>query len=327
MLFISAFTMELSLTVKSGIPISEGLSMLAEDEKDGRRKVLLSDMAAECEGGAMLWEAVAHTGAFDDYMTAMLHIGEETGRLEVTLSALSNYYDSRYHIVRSLRSAILYPAILTVLMLAVVAILITQVVPAFNEVAAEIGVTLSPVSRVLADIGGALGKNVALFIIITLAVCAAAILLIRRLYERSGLGLRVASAKFSAAFELIIKSGMDAGEQIDELILLTDNKIMRGRVKRFGELLGGGASLDEAAEKSGVLGSVYSRMLSVGVKTGALDTAVEEINRRCEDSVNAEIEDAVSRIEPTLIIIFSLTVGFVLLSVMLPMLNIMTAMG
>lgn len=150
---LAIFCQELYQLVQSGLPIADGLNMLLEDETDRRTKAWLAPLCAHAEEGMPLAQAMRQTEAFPDYMTDMVALAEQTGRLQDVLPALSAHYTRQDRMIDDVRRAFAVPIALFCVMLAVVFLLITQVLPVFSRVFAQIGVQMSPVAARLMHIG------------------------------------------------------------------------------------------------------------------------------------------------------------------------------
>lgn len=150
---LAIFCQELYQLVQSGLPIADGLNMLLEDETDRRTKAWLAPLYAHAEEGMPLAQAMRQTEAFPDYMTDMVALAEQTGRLQDVLPALSAHYTRQDRMIDDVRRAFAVPIALFCVMLAVVFLLITQVLPVFSRVFAQIGVQMSPVAARLMHIG------------------------------------------------------------------------------------------------------------------------------------------------------------------------------
>lgn len=150
---LAIFCQELYQLVQSGLPIADGLNMLLEDETDRRTKAWLVPLCAHAEEGMPLAQAMRQTEAFPDYMTDMVALAGQTGRLQDVLPALSAHYTRQDRMIDDVRRAFAIPIALFCVMLAVVFLLITQVLPVFSRVFAQIGVQMSPVAARLMHIG------------------------------------------------------------------------------------------------------------------------------------------------------------------------------
>ena len=176
---LAIFCQELYQLVQSGLPIADGLNMLLEDETDRRTKAWLAPLCAHAEEGMPLAQAMRQTEAFPDYMTDMVALAEQTGRLQDVLPALSAHYTRQDRMIDDVRRAFAVPIALFCVMLAVVFLLITQVLPVFSRVFAQIGVQMSPMAARLMHIGQVLsGAGLGIAIVLGVVVVLALIVLL-----------------------------------------------------------------------------------------------------------------------------------------------------
>ena len=339
--YLSSLCLELSLLLDAGITLGDGLYLMLADDKDKKSRQILQGLADTVNENMPLSGALQAVDLFPDYMVHMVELGEKTGRLSQTLRSLSEYYDAQERLYVAIRNAFLYPGLLFLMMLAVVVILLTFVLPIFEDVFHQLGLELSPFAAVLRDIGASL-IEISLFFAVLGGVLLLfiALLLIfpglrsniarayRNLRGEHGLPAKMALARFSNALAMAVKSGLPISEGFKLAATLSVNSTWLENKYRLGNaFLMEGKSLAEALNAAAIFPATYSRMLSLGVKSGSADTVLSEIARRSEKNLNDTLEALLGRIEPTLVILTSLMVGAILLSVMLPLLNIMSVLG
>jgi len=226
-------------------------------------------------------------------------------------------------------------------MIVVVLILIVQVLPIFNDVFSRLGTQMSPLAISLMRFGGWLG-DASIFIAAVFGVIFILVILtwrvskIRKSLSRGfsdrwgnhGIFGKIASSRFVFAMTLAMASGLDTAEAIDIAASVSGgSRAVDEKHKLCVNLLDSGSSLSEALSGAGILSLQDSKMLSIGSRSGKADLAMAEIARRSDLYVRDSIDRIVGRIEPTLVIISSAIVGVILLSVILPLMGIMTAMG
>ena len=156
--YLPVFCRELYQLVRSGIPIAEGLAMLREDETDRDTRSWLDALCRSTEEGTPLSAALRETEAFPAYMTDMVALAEETGRLEDTLLSLQRHYDRQLRMAADIRGAVTVPVTLFAVMVAVVVLLVTQVLPVFDRVFAQLGVRMGAVATGMMNAGAVLAK-------------------------------------------------------------------------------------------------------------------------------------------------------------------------
>lgn len=339
--YLSIFCTELSMLLQSGMMLSNGILMLQDDERDKDGKAVLQSILDTLDRSEPLSAALRSSGFFPSYMVHTVEVGEKTGRLVETLKALSEHYDRLDRLAESVKSAVLYPAILLVMMIAVVMVLIIQVLPIFNDVFGRLGVQMSSLATGLMRFGGWFGDTAiviaavlgVIFVIILTAWLVPGIRAgIKKVFmDRwggSGILGRTAFSHFTSAMTLAMSSGLDTEEAIKLAASISGgSKAVDKRYEKCIELLRSGQTLADAMRDAGILSARNSRMLSLGSHSGMTDAAMQDIARRSDRAVQDEINRLVGRVEPALVIITSVIVGVILLSVMLPLMGIMTSIG
>ena len=340
-MYMSALCLEMSMLLQAGITINDGIMMMIDDEPDKDGKEVLKNLYNNLELGTPLSVAMRNGKYFPPYMISMVEIGERTGRLTETLKALSEHYERQERLWLAVKNATLYPAVLLAMMIAVVMILIVQVLPIFNDVFNRMGAQMSPLAVQLMQFGawfrGAAVAVAAVFCgIFTLVFLAWAVPSIRNglvkffkdTWGSKGVFGRAASSQFVSSMALATSSGLAVEDSVRMAASLNgDFKALNERYEKCMSLLNSGSSLSAAMKDTGILSARDSRLLSLGDRSGMSDTAMLEIARMSDRAVQDEIANIVGRIEPTLVIITSVIVGIILLSVMLPLIGIMTSIG
>lgn len=334
------FCRGLSLQLHAGITLADGIYLLAEDEQ-GRVKAILQQMGKHLDRGAELTEVLKEAGCFPDYVCGTVKIGQQTGKLEQTLASLGNFYEQRSRTRRQIKNAVSYPSMVFVLMLVVVTVLLVKVLPVFDGVYASLGSRLTGVAAGLLYLGQLLEKAMpVLLAALTLGVVFSLAFWkisafrekiggwYRRTFGDRGIGRKFNNARFAQAVAMSLSSGLT----LDEAMELAENllKDIPGAARRCrlcAEELEKDAALPDAMREAQLLPPAESRMLAVGLRGGSGDRVMEEIAQRLHTQAEEALEDTVSRIEPAMVLVASLLVGLILLSVMLPLMNIMTTIG
>lgn len=332
---IAGLSLELSLLLHAGVGTGEALSLLAE-EWGGEA---LAVLAERVEAGAALSAALRESGAFPAYVCGLVETGERTGRTEQALAALSRYYEGRMRLGRQLKKAVLYPAVMLGLMLVVIGVLLVKVLPIFDSVYATLGSRLSGAAGGLLALGRWLERSMpALWTILALLAVAAAACAVcepvravllavwhRRFGDR-GVSRKLNDARLAQALAM----GMAGGLPLEETLELCEGLLeggARARCQECRRRLEGGERLSGALSGSGLLPPRSCRLLELGQRGGAGDRAMEKIAGDLMEEGEEALEAVAGRVEPALVLVCSLLVGLILLSVMLPLMNIMAAIG
>lgn len=326
------------MLLHTGIGVGDALSMLSGE--DGYRD-LLDGMARRADEGEPLSQCLREGGRIPAYVCGLVEVGEETGRTEEALAALSRYYERRARLDRQVRSALLYPAVMLVLMLLVIAVLLVRVLPIFDDVYASLGGRLTGVAGGLLALGRGLDAAMpALWAALALAVVffgafagvesfrGRVLALWRRGRGDRGVSRRMNNARLAQAMAMGMASGLPLERSMElAASLMEDVPPARARCEDCRARLEGGASLSAAMGESGLLPAGACRLLEIGQRGGTADAAMDKIARDLSEDGEAALEELVSRVEPSLVLVCSVLVGVILLSVMLPLMHIMSAIG
>lgn len=334
---IAKICRELALLLRAGVPLGSGLELMRAETGEN----VLAAMAARADEGLGLSDILRETGAFPGDVCGLAEAGEKSGCLEETLELLADYYEDRVRMSRQIRAAFLYPSVLLLIMLIVIVLLLTKVLPIFNDVYANLGSGLTGVAGGLFALGRILNRGMpilcGILVLGIFSVCAFFFSERVRTSLQSGwrkrFGMRGVSRKFSTArFAMALALGIRSGLS-DEEAVLTAAETLEGlpdasnRCETCVKLLREEGSLPYALEQSELLPKAECRLLELGLRSGTGDVVMRQMaDRLTEDAENA-LAETVARIEPTLVMVSSILVGMILLSVMLPLVNIMSAIG
>ncbi len=332
---------ELALLLHAGVGPGDAVSLLAKEAPEGCLREVLTAMASKVDEGVPLAAAMKASGAFPAYVTGLLEMGQRSGRTEEALEALAGYYEARERTDQQLRSALTYPVILLLLMLVVIVVLLAKVLPVFNEVYASLGGRLTGVAGGLLGLGRFLdGILPLLCVLLGLAAAFVAVFSLsgaarekvlaawRKCRGDRGVSRKRNDARFAQALAMGLCSGLPLEESVDLAgTMVRDVPEAQARCRACREKLAAGADLTAALGETGMLPPSAVRLLALGLRGGTGDTVMEEIARRLSEEADLALERKVAKVEPALVLGTSLLVGVILLSVMLPLMDIMTAIG
>lgn len=339
--YLPIFCRELHQLVRTGIPIAEGLSMLREDETDPDTRSWLETLCRSTEEGMPLASALRETGAFPAYMTDMVSLAEETGRLEDVLLSLQRHYDRQLRMAADIRGAVTVPVTLFAVMVAVVVLLVTQVLPVFDRVFAQLGVRMGAVATGMMNAGTVLAKA-GTGIAVVLAVIAAAALVtalvpalrekftvwFRRRFGGRGILGQMAASRFASSMSMAVASGLSMEESVEIAAKLCGGaREIDEKTEQCRKDIEGGGSPADALAKSGMFSGRDCRLLKLAEQTGSLPDTLEDLAQRQEEESLRRIDRMVGAIEPAIVVITSALAGVILLSVMLPLMGLLSTIG
>jgi type IV pilus assembly protein PilC len=336
---MAAFAGQMALVLKAGISGIEGITLMYEDTDDEKDKQLLKQILDEAEKTGYLAPALEKTGAFSPYMVKMTRIGEKTGNLDTVMASLEEYYEEKDELHRNSVNAVFYPLVLTGVLIAVVLVLLVQVMPVFEQVYQELGAEMTGFPLLLKKIGDAIRMYSVSFLLILGALALVAF--VSRLtpegqqfWHRFGRHFRSvrtgyeeeAASAFAGVMAMTLASGLTPEEGLDLSVDLTEEPDFRNKLERVRADLNSGASLAGSLRQQGILSGVYARLASLGEKAGNLDRVFGQIAVFYSQDAKDRLNRRMASVEPTLVIVLSVLIGVILLSVMFPLLGIMSAL-
>jgi len=315
--------------------------MLREDERESAARGWLDALCRSTEEGAPLSAALRETGAFPAYMTDMVALAEETGKLQDVLLALARHYDRQQRLAADLRSALVVPLTLLAVMIAVVVLLMTQVLPIFDRVFAMLGVHMGAVASAMLGAGAALARAGAVIGAVVAVVAAAAVVVavVPALREKftawfrlnfGGKGVlgQLAAARFASSLSMSVASGMTMEDSVELSAGLCGGAREIDRKTAFcQEKIQEGGSPADALAECGMFAGRDCRLLKLAERTGTLPDTLEDLAVRQEESASRRLDSLIGTIEPAVVVISGVLAGVILISVMLPLMSLLSTIG
>ena len=334
---LANFCGQMGMLLHSGISTTEGLHILCDESKTDTDRELLEPLIRSIEETGSLSQALEEAGYFPKSMTAYVKTGEETGCLDEIMESLSLHYEQEQEISQQIRSAVTYPLIMLGMMAVVILVLLIKVLPVFQQVFAQMGMEMNGVSRGLLNAGNVISRYSVIFLI--LAAVLIGCILFFSLTEKGRLSLsRLVThlpvfreipaamdySRLAQGLSLGLKSGLSPETTLElTRALLTQPEILE-RLEKTSKLLGEGEAFSRALTESGLFSGMEGRLINVSFYSGTSDETFRKLSQDYTEKSLGLISQAVSVVEPTIVILLSLLVGLVLLSVMMPLLGILS---
>lgn len=338
---LSIFCKQMSALLYSNITLMDNVTMLAEQTENKQMKLALDEVRGFMDKGYTYADSMRmYEHIFSKYLLHMLAIGETSGTLDAVFSDMSLYFEKESKTRNKLKSAVVYPAALTALMAAIILLLIIKILPMFGDILESMGAQLPPGTNAILSAGMFLFNYGPAFILVTAAVAAAAAgfagtdagrlrldkaKLTAPAYRR--VHIRVITARFARSLSILLKSGVQLTNAIEDSAAHIDNQYLQGKLTEAAASIRGSKTLSEALTKTGVFPPLFINMASVGEKSGRLDEMLDKAASVFDGDADDAIERFTSMLEPVLIIVLSVIVGIILLSVIFPMITVMNSVG
>lgn len=336
----SLFCEQLSMILDSGLTLQEGLEAITEEIDNREFKTAVLKMKEEVSLGESFYRAASSTDIFDSYFLEMIQVGERTGYLDRVMKQCAIYYDRLDSMQNKVKDALFYPTILLFMMVLLMGILVIKILPIFREVLNSMGVDLSLTSITLMEFGQFIARYGLIALVIVVVFVAGFYLYYKVKFKENALSQFLASfpltrklmtnietSKVAYALSLLINSGLNLKDSFSSLHKLINNPKILDKIHACTVKIDEGQDTMEVFVDSNILKPVYTKMLRLGLKSGKLDETMTKVASEYEiESVNS-INKFLNAIEPTMMISCVIIVGIILLSVMLPLMSIMSSLG
>ncbi|MCX7017382.1 MAG: type II secretion system F family protein [Candidatus Sumerlaeota bacterium] len=327
------FSRQFATMIRAGLPLIEVLSILGDQSDKAQMKATLRQIEKDVQGGASLTEALQkHPRVFNLFFLSMVRAGEAAGMLDAILDQVATYLEKTAALQRKIKSAVMYPSVVSCVAMCITTFLLVKVVPVFEDIFSELGGDLPIPTQITLGLSRAIQHN---YLIITLGIAGVVIGLWQAKKTAGGrlaidkfklkmpifgpLFLKVAVARFSRTLGTLIKSGVNILSALDIVAKTANNVIVEQAVYRTRTSIQSGESIARPLTESGVFPPMVTRMIDVGERTGALESMLTKIADFYEDQVDNTVAGLTSLIEPVLIVFLGVVVGFIVISMFMPL--------
>jgi type IV pilus assembly protein PilC len=332
------FCFDLEQISRSGIPLIEGLRDLRNGSENPRFREILSSVLEDIEGGKMLSQGMsAFPLVFSPVFCSLIRAGEQSGRLTEVLESLGGALKWQDELVSQTRKLLIYPAVVSVVVLCVVAFLLIYLVPQVVTLLKTMGMELPLQTRILIAVSGFMVEYWWVCVLAPVLAAAGLAFFIRNdprgRYYFDYLKLKapiigpilqkIILARFASFFALMYQSGITVLDAMKSSEDIVGNRVIADGLQRAGQSISSGESLSEAFQNLGVFPPLVIRMMRVGESTGALDTALLNVNYFYERDVRESIDKALKLLEPAMTLVLGGILALILFSVLTPIYDIL----
>ncbi len=330
---LAIFTRQFSVMIDAGLPLVQCLEFLGKDEPDARLAEAVNQVRVDVESGATLADAMRkHRHVFDEIYTNMIAAGEAGGILDTILKRLSTFIEKQARLRSRVRAAMAYPACVLTIAAVVVLVILVKVIPTFASMFAGLGASLPFVTRAVI---WASDKTIPALPFIVAGVAGGAYATKRyhrttrgslrldgwvlRLPLLGSIARKIAVARFCRTLGTLLTSGVPILDGLDITGRTAGNAVIENAVRRARLRIERGETIAAPLRASGAFPSMVAQMIAAGETTGALDTMLGKIADVYEDEVDDAVAALLSLLEPALIVILGLIVGGIVVSMYMPL--------
>jgi len=335
---VSVFTRQFGTMISAGLPLVQCLQALGQQAERKSFQDIIARIAADVEGGSTLSEALGrHPKVFDELYVNLVHVGEIGGVLDSMLARLAIYMEKSEALKHRVRTAMVYPILVVTVALGVVTFLLIFIIPIFTKFYEKAGVPLPAPTQFVVGlstfvvnywwgmIGGAIGG---FFAFRAWYKTEQGRLTVDRFLLRApifGVLLRkIAVARFTRTLSALISGGVPILDALRITAKTAGNKIVENAVLAARERVTAGQTLAEPLRQSKVFPAMVVQMVSVGEQTGALDNMLAKVADYYEDEVDVAVSGLTALLEPIMIVFLGIVVGGIVISMYLPIFQVIT---
>ncbi|MFW5923746.1 MAG: type II secretion system F family protein [Planctomycetota bacterium] len=338
---LNTFTRQMSTLVDAGIPVVQSLNILEEQMRPCALKNVLAEVAVDVEGGSSLSEALAqHPKAFDNLYVNMVRAGEAGGVLDVVLDRLAQFREKAAELKRKVIGALMYPVAVIGFAVLILFGIMYFIIPQFIEMFEELDVELPLPTKVLLAVSDGVVDYWFLLPLIPIGI-----FMIYKLIRASYAGRyavdwlkfripifgtlmeKTAISRFTRTFGTLLTSGVPILEALNITRDTVGNTVLTQALTKVHDSIREGEPIAAPLDETNVCEDMVVNMIDVGEETGNLDSMLEKIADNYDDQVDTMVESLTSLLEPVMIIGLGLIIGFIVISLFLPLIELMSAMG
>ena len=332
------FTRQFATMINSGLPLVQSLTILAEQTENKIFAKIITQVLNDIQAGMTLADAMRkHPKIFTELYVNMVAAGEAGGILDTILMRLATFLEKNDALVRKIKGAMTYPAVMLLVVIAATTILLWKVVPVFATIFADAGLDLPAPTRVVLALSGFL-QNYIFFLVLG---CVGVVFAIRRYYatdqgqlliDRMLLRMPVlgdllrksAVSRFTRTLGTLVSSGVSILEGLQITARTSGNRVIHDAVMASRASIAGGATISEPLKASGVFPPMVVQMINVGEQTGGLDDMLSKIADFYDDEVDAAVTALTSVLEPIMIVVMGVVIGGMVVAMYLPMFDMIS---
>jgi len=335
------FTRQFSTMIDAGLPLVQGLTILAEQSENPTFKAILKEITKDVEGGSTLAEAMKkHPKVFDSLFVNLVAAGEVGGILDTILRRLAQFIEKAEKLKSQIKGAMTYPIVVMAIAILVIAVILVFVIPVFEDMFKSFGSALPGPTQIVVNMSRFLKGNIH-WVIIALGALIYGFKRYRDTTsgrkQTDGLFLKLpifgtllkktAVARFTRTLGTMIGSGVPILDALDIVARTAGNVVIEEIIYEVRASIAEGQTIAEPLSENDIFPGMVIQMIAVGEATGALDSMLEKIADFYDDEVDVAVAALTSMLEPLLMVFLGGSIGGLVIAMYLPIFGMAAAMG
>ncbi|MFH1854751.1 MAG: type II secretion system F family protein [Candidatus Omnitrophota bacterium] len=335
------FTRQLSTLIAAGLPLVKALRTLYDQLEPGALKDIIKQLVNEVESGTNFSESLSHfPRVFPEFYINMIKAGELGGMLESILKRLSEFLDKNQKLRDKVKSALMYPAFVLIVAVLILVMLMVFVIPTFTNMFSELGGALPLPTKVLIAVSEITRKAWYLIPLIPVFIVLLYKFIIKNPDRKlvvdkiklhipvvGGLIQQICVARFTRTLGTLLTSGVPILNSLETVKDTIGNEFIARAVIEVRDSIKEGESVSGPMEASKAFPALVVKMVNIGEETGQLDKMLIQIADNFEEEVDVAISGLTSLLEPLLIVFMGLVVGFIVISMFMPLFSLAKLIG
>jgi type II secretory pathway component PulF len=336
------FTRQLSTLIGAGLPLSASLRTVAEQSQGKGMRAVAEEIITAVESGKSLYEAFsAHPKIFNGVYLALIQAGEKSGTLDIALKRLADQEEKDAAMMSKIKGALVYPAIILLVIIAVLAFMMIAVVPQVQSLYEDMGEELPGLTQALVNLTEFFNN----FWWLVLIICIVVFSVIFYFVKRTPIGRRVADnfkihvplfgalfrklyvSRFARTAEMMLATGVPMLDSINISIDAVNNVVVEDEYRKSLELIKGGKNLSEALMDRQYMLPLVPQMAGIGEQSGKIDEMLGKAAQVYENELDEQINNISTMIEPILMVIMAGLIGVVVGGTLLPIYSLVNSVA
>jgi len=338
---LMVFTRQFSTMIDAGLPLVQGLTILAEQSENPTFKAVLKEITKDVEGGSTLAEAMKkHSKIFDALFVNLVAAGEMGGMLDTILRRLAQFIEKAEKLKSQIKGAMTYPIVVMAIAIIVIAVILVFVIPVFEDMFKSFGSALPTPTQIVVNMSRFLKSNIHWVIIALIALIygfkryrdsaagkKTTDSLFLKLPVFGNLLKKTAVARFTRTLGTMISSGVPILDALEIVAKTAGNVVIEEIIYEVRGSIAEGQTIAEPLSENDIFPGMVIQMIAVGEATGALDSMLEKIADFYDEEVDAAVAALTSMLEPLLILFLGGSIGGLVIAMYLPIFEMASAMG
>jgi type IV pilus assembly protein PilC len=339
---LSIFCRQFATMINAGVSLVRCLQVLETQTVNPKLKSIIKDVSARVEAGETLSRAMQHHSQFSALFIGLVRAGEVGGVLDETLDRLSQFLESDLKLKRKIKAAMTYPVLVMFVAFVIVTGLVVFIVPKFIEIFKDFKVEMPLMTQILITVSNFTTSRQGAIILIGGSVGGTFVWkkfkstkFGKRLYDKykmkvpifGKLSHNIAVARFTRTLSTLLTSGVPILQAMETVAGAIDNETFYDVIMKARARIREGDPIGEPLEKSGLFPPMVVQMISIGEETGALDAMLSKVADFYESEVETQLQSLAAALEPLMIVMLGLVVGFIVIAMFMPLIAIVSSLS